>query len=87
MTLQTRRRLVGDGPQVHHRLHGVDELGEVALDHISVDVLDRRRGAGDAFDGMQDHEAGAVGDEVGDAPRRVPEKRSVPSHAPMISAE
>ena len=65
---QARRRLVGDGAQVHHRLHGVDQIREFRVDHAAVDMLDARRPAGHALDCMQHHEAGAVGDEVGDRP-------------------
>ncbi len=66
---ESRREGVRQRPQVHHRLHRIDEIREARLDRAPVDALHGARFAGDALDRVQHDETGAVREEVG---RRLP---------------
>src|SRR5688572_12661024 len=55
---------MGERAELHHGLDRVDEIREGAILDRAVDVLDAHGIAGDAIDGVEDDEAGAVGDEI-----------------------
>ena len=58
---------MGDGAQVHHRLHGVDQFAESACRRVSPPVLVIRAGLPATIgDRVQHDEAGAVGEEIGE---------------------
>ena len=71
-----RRELVADRAQVHHRLHGIDQVGKSRVESLAGRFGDPRRLAGDVLDRMQHDEAGAIGEEIGDRARPRAEKRS-----------
>ena len=57
---------MADGPQIHHRLHRVDEIGKTGFEGIAVDVVEQRLPARQFGNRMEDDEARSVGDEIGD---------------------
>jgi len=61
----SRRGLVGDGPEVHHGLDGIDEARKGFCNGPAVDVLDLHGPTCHVDDGVEHHEAGAVRLEVG----------------------
>jgi hypothetical protein len=51
------RELMPDRSQTHHRLHGVDQFGELRVEGFAARLGDSRGFAGDILDRVQHHEA------------------------------
>ena len=66
LTLDTGSEGMGDGAQVHHRLHRIDELGKARVGRPARPPSRSGRGTGDADDRVEHDKAGAGGQEIGD---------------------
>jgi hypothetical protein len=64
---------MGDGAEIHHRLHWIDDVGKPGLDRLPVDMFDAGGMAGDALDGVQDGKARPVREEIADRASLAPE--------------
>ena len=62
--LQSRHDLMGQRPDVEHRLHRIDQFGKTAFHDLAVDMLDLEWESRQALERMQHHEPGAGGQEV-----------------------